>query len=63
MSRTVEMLDKGEHILMEMEIAKVSLVGGVHRYSLKVPDIEDYLDKEYTIEQLITINDEEKEDE
>lgn len=56
MSRIVEMLDKGEHVLMEMEIAKVTLVGGVHKYSLKVPNIEDYLDKEYTIEQLISMD-------
>lgn len=54
------MLDKGEHVLMEMEIAKVSLVAGVHKYSLKVPNIEDYLDKEYTIEQLLPIPKEEE---
>lgn len=56
MSRTVEMLDKGEHVMMEMEVAKVALTGGVHKYSLKVPNIEDYLDKEYTIDQLIIID-------
>lgn len=60
MSRIVEMLDKGEHVLMEMEIAKVSLVAGVHKYSLKVPNIEDYLDKEYTIEQLMPMPKEEE---
>lgn len=62
MSRIVEMLDKGERVMMEMEIAKVSLVGGIHKYSLKVPNIEDYLEKEYTIEQLTPISKEGKED-
>jgi hypothetical protein len=56
------MLDKGEHVMMELEVAKVALIGGVHKYSLKVPNIEDYLDKEYTIEQLITMDEVEEND-
>lgn len=56
MSRTVLMLDKGERVMMEMEVSKVALIGGIHKYSLKVPDIEDYLDKEYTIDQLIIMD-------
>lgn len=56
--KTVTMFEKGERILMEMEIDKVTLEGGIHKYSLKVPNVEDYLDQEYTFEQLIAKNEE-----
>lgn len=50
------MFEKGEHILMELEIDHVTLEGGIHKYSLKVPGAEDYLDKKYTFEQLVLMD-------
>lgn len=55
MSRIVEMFDKGEHVLVEMEITKVELEGATHKYSLKVCGTEDYLKDKYIAEQLIPI--------
>lgn len=31
MSRIVEMFDKGEHVMVEMEITKVELEGATHK--------------------------------
>lgn len=56
MSRIVKMFDKGEHVLMEMEISKVELEGITHKYSLKVSGTEDYLKDKYTAEQLIQMD-------
>lgn len=56
MSRIVKMFDKGEHVLMEMEISKVELEGITHMYSLKVSGTEDYLKDKYTAEQLIQMD-------
>lgn len=54
--RTINVFDKGEHVLMEMEISKVEFEGGVHKYSLKVASSEDYLSKKYVAEQLIPMD-------
>ena len=53
MSRMVKMFDKGEHVMVEMEITKVELEGATHKYSLKVCNTEDYLGKKCTADQLI----------
>lgn len=53
MSRMVEMFDKGEHVMVEMEITKVELKGATHKYSLKVCGTEDYLKDKYIADQLI----------
>lgn len=53
MSRMVKMFDKGEHVMVEMEIVKVELEGATHKYGLKIYNTEDYLEKKYTAEQLI----------
>jgi hypothetical protein len=49
------MFEKGEHVLVEMEITRVTLESGTHKYSLKFAGTEDYLDKDYTADQLIPI--------
>ena len=55
MSRMVEMFDKGEHVMVEMEITKVELEGATHKYSLKVCGTEDYLKDKYITDQLISM--------
>ena len=55
MSRIVKMFDKGEHVMVEMEITKVELEGATHKYSLKVCGTEDYLKDKYTADQLISM--------
>lgn len=59
--RSINIFDKGEHVLMEMEISKVEFEGGVHKYSLKVINSEDYLGKKYVAEQLIPMDTEDME--
>jgi hypothetical protein len=53
--REVRVFDKGEFVLMKMEITKAEYKAGEFKFRLKVPDREDYLDTEYTAEQLIPI--------
>ena len=54
--KEVRVFDKGEHVYLEMEVTKAEYKGGIFKFTLKVPNMEDYLDKEYTAEQLIPIN-------
>ena len=51
--RNVTVFDKGEHVLMEMEITRAEYKAGGFKFTLKVPRVEDYLDNEYTADQLI----------
>lgn len=61
--KNVTVFDKGEHVMMEMEITRAEYKGGVFKFTLKVPGIEDYLDKEYTADQLVPITKEEEPEE
>lgn len=55
--RDVRVFDKGEHVMMEMEVTRAEYKAGVFKFTLKVPGAEDYLDKEYTADQLIPMED------
>jgi len=58
--KTIDMYKQGEHVLFEMEIHKVKLVGDDIVYTLKAAGLEDYLDKEYKFNKLIPIEKEAK---
>ena len=58
--KTIDMYKQGEHVLFEMEIHKVKLVGDDIVYTLKAAGLEDYLDKEYKFDKLIPIEKEGK---
>lgn len=54
--REVKVFDKGEHVMMELEVIKAEYKGGEFKFKLKVPDKEDYLDCEYTADQLVPMD-------
>ena len=56
--RTINVFDKGEHVLVEMEITKVEFEGNIHKYSLKLANTEDYLKERYTADTLIPMEEE-----
>lgn len=53
--RSINIFDKGEHVLFEMEITKVELVGSEPVYYLKAANEEDYLEKPFKFGKLIPI--------
>lgn len=60
--KTVQMYKQGEHVYLEMIVHKVKLVGDDLVYTLKAASQEDYLNKEYTFDKLIPIEEKEEEE-
>ena len=58
--KSVELFEKGEHILLEFEVTKVSLVGSIPHYELKDPITGEFLDGDYTADRFTTIPKEEE---
>ncbi|MBR1909887.1 MAG: hypothetical protein IJ821_04805 [Lachnospiraceae bacterium] len=58
--REVKVFDKGEHVMMELEVIKAEYKSGEFKFKLKVPGKEDYLDSEYTADQLVPIDQEQE---
>lgn len=59
--RAINIFDKGERVLLEMEITKIELVGSEPVYHLKVADTEDYLKDTYKFGKLIPHDEQETE--
>lgn len=55
--KQVTIYEKGEHILMELEIWDRELKGNDIKYKLKVPGVEDFLEQQYSFDQLKPIED------
>lgn len=55
--RAINIFDKGEHVLLEMEITKIELVGSEPVYHLKAAGTEDYLKDTYKFGKLISMDD------
>lgn len=60
--KSVDVYEKGERVLIEMEIGNVRFVGGRPVYELKDPRNDNYYDSTFTNEQLVPIQEEAEEE-
>lgn len=58
--KEVKMYEKGEEVLIKMQITKVTLEGGVPKYELKDPKTGEFLDELYTFDRMIPIPEDEE---